>query len=177
MMNDTKTRILIVDDNPLMRSVAVQGLAGNTYEIAEASTGSECLQRLAEQPWDLVFLDVVLPDINGFEVCKRIKSDPQYINTLVILVSSTEITSQSAVYGLESGADGYIERPIPVRELQLRVKALVRLQRAEKTLREYSSQLEKIIHERTQKLEAAQEQMIRQTKLAALGTNLRKYWS
>lgn len=169
MINGTKTRILIVDDNPLMRSVAVQGLMADAYEITEVSNGSECLQQLAEQAWDLVFLDVVLPDINGFEICKRIKSDPQHINTLVILISSTEITSQAAVYGLESGADGYIKRPIPVRELQLRVKALVRLHHAEKTLREYSNQLEEIVRERTRKLETAQEQLIRQAKLAVLG--------
>jgi len=72
-------------------------------------------------------LDVVLPDMEGHELCRKIKEDPSFRNTFVILISGSKTTSDEQVVGLDEGADGYIARPISNRELLARVNALVRI--------------------------------------------------
>lgn len=136
MKNKDTARILIVDD----QIHALQGVSrimkGAGHETLEASNGLDCLKLAAEYKPDLILLDVVLPDIDGREVCRRIKSDPETADIYVVLFSSTHINSDIQAEGLEQGADGYIARPIPNRELLARVKAMLRLKYAEDQWRE-----------------------------------------
>ncbi|MDP2157531.1 MAG: ATP-binding protein, partial [Nitrospirota bacterium] len=109
---------------------------GGGYEVIKALTGNEGLRIAKQEHPDLILLDVNLPDINGNEVCKRIKADTTLIGTYVMLISGTETSSDRLVDGLEAGADGYIARPVPAKELLSRVQAMMRIRNAEKTLRE-----------------------------------------
>lgn len=84
---------------------------------------------------DLILLDVILPDIDGFEVCRVIKADPELAECFVVMLSGTRTDSASQIAGLDGGADGYISRPIPNAELLARVRGLLRIKRAEDRLR------------------------------------------
>ncbi len=129
-------KILIVDDqiHALKGMSRIMTSAG--YDTFEANNGEDCLKLAAEHKPDLILLDVVLPDIDGKEVCRRIKSNTETKNIYVVLVSSIKTESDSHAMGLEQGADGYIARPIANRELLARVKAILRLKHKEKILSE-----------------------------------------
>lgn len=153
-MNRT-AKILIVDDNPMVLFSMAHLLRSEGYAIIEAKDGAECLEKArAEQP-DLILLDVMLPDINGVELCRKIKASPETSQLFVVLLSSIETSSDSKVTGLEAGADGYITRPIENRELVARVQALLRIRLAENELRKAHDELEKRVAERTEELSRA----------------------
>jgi PAS domain S-box-containing protein len=140
----TAPRVLVVDDSPTMLEIYVTLLRDTGWTVSDARNGAEALQRAAECPPDVVLLDVVLPDISGIEVCRRLKGQPATRDCLVALISSDETGSDRQAHGLESGADAYIARPIPHRELLARVQALVRLKQTEDALRD--SQAEALRH-------------------------------
>jgi two-component system, cell cycle sensor histidine kinase and response regulator CckA len=144
MKNKDTARILIVDD----QIHALQGVSrimrGAGYETFEASNGADCLRMAVEHKPDLILLDVVLPDIDGREVCLRIKSCPETSDIYVVLLSSIQVQSDSQAEALEHGADGYIARPLPNRELLARVKAILRLKFAENRLRENEERYRRI---------------------------------
>ena len=144
MKNKDTARILIVDDqvHALQGVSRIMGNAG--YEVLGASNGEDCMKLAARHKPDLILLDVVLPDIDGREVCRRIKSDPETADSYVVLFSSTHIDSDIQAEGLEHGADGYIARPLPNRELLARVKAILRLKFAENRLRENEERYRRI---------------------------------
>ena len=127
-------RILTVDDNEAFRYSLVRSLRDAGYQVLEARTGAEALARAAELP-DLITLDVNLPDINGFQVCRKIKADPATTHIPILHVSSTFVDPQSRVQGLEGGADAYLAEPIDRAELVATVGALLRLKRAETAAR------------------------------------------
>jgi signal transduction histidine kinase len=102
-----------------------------------------------------VLLDVVLPDVNGVELCRRFKADAELNSLFIVLSSSSETSTGSQVTGLDAGADGYIARPIENRELLARVQALLRFSRAESALRRAHDELEHRVRERTTELAQA----------------------
>ena len=130
-------------------------LRGEGYVVIEAKNGSECLEKARAGQPDLILLDVMLPDINGVELCRKIKASPETGELFVVLLSSIEISADSKVTGLEAGADGYITRPIENRELVARVQALLRIRLAESALRQARDELEKRVAERTEELSRA----------------------
>lgn len=134
--NDNIPVILVVDDHlPTLQGLSrILRTAG--YVILEADCGHDCLRLAAERMPDLILLDVVMPDIDGREVCRRIKSDQSLSSIYVVLFSSLEFSSETQAEELESGADGFIVRPFSNRELLARVKALLRLKKTEKELKE-----------------------------------------
>lgn len=135
-------KILVVDDNPVVLLKMAHLLQTAGFEVFEAGTGADCLRLAREQMPQLILLDVMLPDINGVELCGKIKSSPELDSLFVVLLSSTEISSERQVTGLEAGADGYIARPIENRELLARIQALLRIQQAEAALRQTHRELE-----------------------------------
>jgi response regulator RpfG family c-di-GMP phosphodiesterase len=112
-----------------------------------AGTGRACLEAVHTHRPGLVLLDVMLPDIRGDAVCRKIKSDPSLQGTFVILTSGIQISSDNQAKGLQSGADGYIVKPISNKELVARVQAMERIKHAEDALREKERQQEKLIEE------------------------------
>jgi signal transduction histidine kinase len=136
------TKILTVDDNEALRYTLVRSLRDAGYQVIEARTGAEALARAAELP-DLITLDVNLPDMNGFQVCRKIKADPATNHIPILHVSSTFVDPQSRVQGLEGGADAYLAEPIDRGELVATVGALLRLKKAETTSRQQAQVAEK----------------------------------
>lgn len=128
--------ILLVDDDRLVLEALRRLLAPQGYTLFAACSGAEALRLAREQRPDLVLLDVVLPDLDGLEVCRRIKADPATAASMVILLSGVKTSSDAQADGLEAGADGYVVRPISNRELAARVEAQLRLKAAEDALRE-----------------------------------------
>jgi len=148
-------KILIVDDNPVVLFAVAHLLKSEGFAVLEATTGAEGLARARADAPDLVLLDVMLPDINGVDLCRQIKTGPDTSHLFVVLLSSIETSPDSQVTGLEAGADGYIARPIENRELVARVQAMLRIKRAESALRKAHDELEKRVAERTQELSRA----------------------
>ena len=136
MKNKDTARILIVDDQIHALHGVSRIIKGAGYEVLEAVNGADCLRLAAERKPDLILLDVVLPDIDGRDVCRRIKSDSETADIYVVLLSSIHTESDCQSDGLEHGADGYIARPIPNRELLARVESILRLKYAEDRLRQ-----------------------------------------
>ena len=124
--------ILVVDDDPAILLATTRVLRTAGYTIYQAETGTACLVVVREKKPDLVLLDVHLPDILGYEVCRQIKTDPTMRRAYVVLLSGKMTTPDKQAEGLEIGADGYLARPIANRELLARVESLARIIRAER---------------------------------------------
>ncbi|MBN1123326.1 MAG: PAS domain S-box protein [Anaerolineae bacterium] len=132
---EPKAKLLIIDDDPASRFASVKVLKDDGYTVLEAETGQEGLELAREHLPDLILLDVVLPDINGIEVCREIKTTPETKNLYVLFYSGTLVEPDHQAEGLEVGGDGYLVRPTSSRELLARVEALLRIKRAEDALR------------------------------------------
>ncbi len=139
MMATIPPKILYVDDDELTRLVMRNIFQGAGYELREAATGTEALRLAGERP-DLVILDVNLPDINGFEVCRRIKAHPATHAIPVLHLSAKYVTSRDKAQGLEGGADGYLIKPVEPQELLAQVKAMLRVHQAEEQARTVARQ-------------------------------------
>jgi DNA-binding response OmpR family regulator len=133
-----KLKILIVDDDLDIAGAFTHVLQSADYEVLSAATGQECLQiARAERP-DLILLDVRLPDINGLEVCRRIKSDPELARIAVINVTGMRTSKDDEAEGIEAGADAYLAKPVHLRTLLAHVQTLLRARQTE-TAREIES--------------------------------------
>jgi DNA-binding response OmpR family regulator len=133
-----KLKILIVDDDLDIAEAFTHVLQSAGYDVISAATGQECLQiARAERP-DLILLDVRLPDINGLEVCRRIKTDPELARIAVINVTGLRTSKDDEVEGIEAGADAYLTKPVHLRTLLAHVQTLLRARQTE-TAREFES--------------------------------------
>jgi DNA-binding response OmpR family regulator len=121
-MPDASARILLVDDEQAIQTLLSYPLRRDGYEVVPALDGREALDRFAEQRFDLVILDVMLPHIDGIEVCRRMRSRSQ----VPIIMLTARDDEGDKVLGLEIGADDYITKPFSVREFRSRVKAALR---------------------------------------------------
>ncbi|GIJ43361.1 hypothetical protein Val02_02470 [Virgisporangium aliadipatigenens] len=129
-MSDDSGVVLVVDDNPTKRYVISSWLRRAGHTIIEAATGGEALQTLRVESCDLVVLDVRLPDMDGFTVCERIKSDPRTSAVPVVHISATAVDVTDRTRGLNQGADAYLAEPIDPDEMLATVHALLRYFRA-----------------------------------------------
>lgn len=119
-------RILVVDDTPANLKLLGDLLTLKGYAVIPAASGEEALKRVAEQVPDLVLLDVMMPGLNGYEVCRAIRADPATGVLPVVLVTSLD-PAQERIKGLEAGADDFLSKPIHQAELLARVKSLLRI--------------------------------------------------
>jgi PAS domain S-box-containing protein len=140
----TPHKILVVDDEKALLRVSVRIMQSAGYEVFQAENGHECLEIIKTNPPDLILLDVGLPDINGFEVCKRIKTDPVSSHIYIAMISGRFTASESQADGLDAGADAFLARPIAKRELLSRVKALFRLKDMENEIKHQKDELTEI---------------------------------
>jgi DNA-binding response OmpR family regulator len=121
-MADRAPRILLVDDEQPIQTLLSFPLQRDGYDVVQASDGREALTRFSEQPFDLVVLDVMLPRMDGLEVCRRLRAQSS-VPIIMLTAKSEEIDK---VLGLELGADDYITKPFSMREFRSRVKAALR---------------------------------------------------
>jgi DNA-binding response OmpR family regulator len=115
-------RILLVDDEQSIQTLLSYPLRKEGYCVVQATDGRQALDRFAEQPFDLVVLDLMLPRIDGLEVCRRLRSHSS-VPIIILTAKSEEIDK---VVGLELGADDYITKPFSLREFSSRIKAALR---------------------------------------------------
>ncbi|HEY2496872.1 MAG TPA: ATP-binding protein [Candidatus Angelobacter sp.] len=141
MTEQSKSRILLVDDTEQNRYVLSRILARAGLDVEQCTTGEQALERVKECP-ELVILDVKLPDISGYEVCRRIKSDPATRSVPVLQISASFVSNESKVQALEGGADGYLTHPIDATVLVATVKSLLRLKQAEAISRQSAQEWE-----------------------------------
>src|SRR5271157_2974479 len=159
-----QAKILVVDDDLHILALTSAVLASGGYDVIEASTGKDALEAVAKAHPDLVVLDVVLPDMSGFEVCKEIKADPDVRRTFVALHSGLSTSSQAQTTGLDIGADGFIVKGIPNSELLARVNSLVRIKKAEDALQRAHDELDQRVKARTAELLAANQRLVASEK-------------
>jgi DNA-binding response OmpR family regulator len=120
-MPETST-ILLVDDEDSIQTLLTYPLERDGYRVVQARDGDEALARFAEQPFDLVVLDIMLPRVDGLEVCRRLRA----ASTVPIIMLTARDDELDKVLGLELGADDYITKPFSIREFRSRVRALLR---------------------------------------------------
>jgi DNA-binding response OmpR family regulator len=116
-------KILVVEDNKDLARLLELHLRDLTYDVDLAFDGDAGWTQITSQPYDLIVLDLMLPGIDGLEICRRIRSRPAYTPILMLTSKSTEL---DRVLGLEIGADDYVTKPFSIRELMARVKAIFR---------------------------------------------------
>jgi DNA-binding response OmpR family regulator len=121
-MADRAPRILLADDEQAIQTLLSFPLQKDGYEVVRASDGREALARFAEQQFDLVVLDVMMPRLDGLEVCRRLRSR----SSVPIIMLTAKAEEIDKVLGLELGADDYITKPFSLREFRSRVRAALR---------------------------------------------------
>ena len=120
------SRILIADDEELLLDVYRSSLAGQGHEILTAVEGNAALALARESQPDLVLLDLVMPGLDGLEVCRRIKADPALPFIPIIINTGGKRELRDVIAGLEAGADDYILKPFSVKELLSRLKGILK---------------------------------------------------
>ncbi len=126
--------ILNVDDHEPSRYAKSRAIKLAGYEVAEAGTGRRALELVASLQPELIMLDVNLPDIDGLEVCRRVRADPQTSFIPILQISASAITTGDRVGGLDNGADAYLIEPVDSEVLLATVRALLRMRKAEAEL-------------------------------------------
>jgi DNA-binding response OmpR family regulator len=119
--------VLVVEDDPSIREIATLGLERAGFRVTATGDGREALIRFRQESFDLVVLDVMLPSLDGFEVCREIRRESE--TPIVMLTARTEL--HDIVVGLELGADDYVTKPFELPELLARIKAVLRRASAE----------------------------------------------
>jgi signal transduction histidine kinase len=132
---DAQSRILIVDDDAGVRGVLKELLILEGYQLAVAENGPEALEKAADLAPDLILLDVMMPDMDGFEVCQRLRADPLLGDVPVIMLTALD-DSDSRLRGIQAGADDFVSKPFEYVELQARVRTILRLNRYRRLLME-----------------------------------------
>jgi two-component system phosphate regulon response regulator PhoB len=129
--HDAAARVLVVEDDPALASVISRALGERGHEVAIEARGDSGLQAAIDGSFDIVVLDVVVPGIDGIEVCRRLKRDERTARLPVIMLTARQ-EPVDRIVGLELGADDYITKPFNLRELVLRVGAVLRRSRGER---------------------------------------------
>src|SRR4051794_14420933 len=119
---DVDTRILLVEDDPSIREVTAIGLGAAGFAVTTSADGVEGLERFRSEPFDLVLLDVMLPRLDGYEVCRQIRRT----STVPVVMLTARADTMDVVVGLEAGADDYVRKPFEVPELIARIRAALR---------------------------------------------------
>ncbi|MBC5767261.1 adenylate/guanylate cyclase domain-containing response regulator [Ramlibacter albus] len=152
-------RVLVVDDTPLNVKLLVDALGVAGYHVASASSGEEALASVAAQAPDIVLLDVMMPGMNGFEVCEKLRADPATALLPVVLVTALD-GKDDRIRGIEAGADDFLTKPINKHELLARVKSLLRIktlydqvEAQRRELREWNATLEERVKQGMAELE------------------------
>ncbi len=132
-LHSGSSKVLVVDDHPSSRMTAVALLSVEGYQVIEVDSGSAALELVLEENPDLILLDVMMPGMDGFEVCRRLKQDEQ--TRLIPIVFITALSDRRArVKGIEAGGDDFLTKPFDQLELSARVKSLIQQKRLNEDL-------------------------------------------
>jgi class 3 adenylate cyclase len=162
-MSEAK-KILVVDDTPHNVKLLVDLLTAKGYQVKSASSGPQALVSIAEEPPDLVLLDIVMPEMTGYEVCRKIRDQPNTAALPVVLVTSLD-PREEKIRGLEAGADDFLTKPINQAELLARVRTLLRVKSLYDTVQEQAAQLAQWNKELEQRVEQQVAQLAKLSEL------------
>jgi len=132
-MTEDKKKILLVDDEHDMRNLVAMRLENSGYEVLPASGGMKAFEILEDEIPDLVLLDIVMPDIDGIEVCRQMKK-MKYMATVPIIFFSARNSVEDKIAGLKEGVHDYITKPFDARELLARIDAIIKVAEQNKTI-------------------------------------------
>jgi signal transduction histidine kinase len=158
-------RILVVDDNAVNRSMLSEHVTHLGHAVAAAENGRVALERLRAEPFDLVLMDVLMPEVTGFEVLRTMRADQRLRQIPVIMISGLD-ELDSIVRGIEEGAEDYLSKPFDPVILRARIGASLEKKRLRDAERRRAEELERAL----QQLKAAQDRLVEQQKLASLGS-------
>jgi signal transduction histidine kinase len=175
-MTDNKNAlIMVVDDN--LKNLQVLGslLKENQFRVAVAQDGNTVLEYMKTRLPDLVLLDVMMPGMNGYEVCRKIKADPNTCDVPVLFITAlTDV--ENRLQGFEAGGEDYITKPFIQEEVLARVRVFAERQRARQEMKavnerlaNWNKSLEDAVQKRTRELEAMQSRVVMQEKMASIG--------
>ncbi len=125
VLTDDRQKILIVDDEPDALLATQRALEADGYNVIVARSGSEALDKIEETIPDVILLDVMMPEMDGFEVCRRLKESERFEHIPTLMLTAKGQTDDK-VEGIELGADDYITKPFELRELKARIKMVLR---------------------------------------------------
>jgi adenylate cyclase len=148
----TPARVLVVDDTERNVKLLADLLTFKGYAVATAAGGKEALDKIAAQRPDIVLLDVMMPDMNGYEVCRKIREEPETAMLPVVLVTALDPAGER-VKGIEAGADDFLSKPINQAELLARVRSLLRVKSLHDELAELNRTLERRVEDQVAQLE------------------------
>ena len=161
--NDNSGTILVVDDLPQNVRLLDAVLAPHGYNVLTARSGAQALEHLTRDEPDLVLLDVMMPDMDGYEICRQIRRNPTTAYLPVIMITASGATEK--VRALDAGADDFVTKPFVQAELLARVRSLVRIKRYHDTIERQAAELASWNHELTKRVEAAVEELQRVGRL------------
>jgi len=161
--NDNSGTILVVDDLPQNVRLLDAVLAPHGYRVLTAGSGAQALEHLTRDKPDLVLLDVMMPDMDGYETCRQIRHNPTTAYLPVIMITASGATEK--VRALDAGADDFVTKPFVQAELLARVRSLVRIKRYHTTIERQAAELALWNHELTKRVEAAVEELQRVGRL------------
>jgi DNA-binding response OmpR family regulator/anti-anti-sigma regulatory factor len=163
MMNDPTQfdgLVIVVDDNPTNLDTLLDALSGERLDLAVATDGRSAIELIEREQPDLVLLDVLLPDINGFEVCRRLKVSPQTADVQIVFMTSLS-NREHRLQGLRAGAVDYISKPFDPEELLARIRPHITVRRMTRALRDKNARLEEEARQRAA-AEEAREGLVRE---------------
>ncbi len=156
---NTPAKILVVDDTPRNVKLLADVLTAKGYAVITASSGREALAKIEAEPPDLVLLDIVMPEMSGYEVCRAIRANPATAVLPIVMVTALD-PGEERIKGIEAGADDFLTKPIHQPELLARVKSLLRIKELHDTIQtqavelaDWSKTLERRVQEQVDQLE------------------------
>jgi putative two-component system response regulator len=165
-MTDKKPKILVVDDNEINLRVMSVLLKHNGYLFETAKDGIEALEKIRKSDYDLIFLDIMMPVMDGYEVCKNLKQDPLTQRIPVVMVTALA-DKESKLKGLDAGANDFLTKPVDGAELMARTRNLLRIKELEDFLRHHNELLKAEVNKKTGELRDSYiDTIIRLTRVA-----------
>jgi class 3 adenylate cyclase len=137
---NSPAKILVVDDTPRNVKLLADVLAARGYGVVTAASGREAMAQIEAEPPDLVLLDVVMPEMSGYDVCRKIRANPATAVLPVVMVTALD-PGEERIKGIEAGADDFLSKPINQPELLARVKSLLRIKELHDTVQSQATQL------------------------------------
>jgi two-component system sensor histidine kinase/response regulator len=152
------TSVLIVDDNPKNLQILGKTLKNENFHVEFALDGKTALKWINSRGFDLILLDIMMPEMDGFQVCSKIRSEKKYDNLPIIFLSA-ETNKESILKGFEIGAQDYVTKPFDSRELLARVSTHLEIKRNREQLQILNNHLEEKVKERTKQLRQANKEL------------------